>query len=88
MWGLSLLNNRLFQGAALLVAGAVGLYLYGEHKHSEGRAELASELAIAAAEKRGETSAKIEEIQDEIENASDDDFVDMLLGREWMQPTD
>lgn len=88
MWGLSLLNNRMLQGVVVIAAAALGLVLYGDHKHREGRAELAAEIAIAAAEKRGETSATIEDIKEDLDHATDDELVDRIIGGGWLLEDD
>lgn len=85
---IGLLTNRFLVGGVAIAALVAGVYFYGERKHREGRAELAAEIAIAAAEKREETSETIGEITDEIANTPDSELADRIIGGGWLLPED
>jgi len=67
---------------ALLAAATASVWLYGEGRYRDGKAEVLEKV-----EESREDAAKLKEvIDDEVENLTGDDLVDRALG--WVRGTD
>jgi len=81
---IGLLTNRLVISVVLMIGMAVGLHMYGKQQYRAGRADLASEIAVSAAEKRAADAETLEEIENEVQSTSDDGLVDLIVNGGWL----
>jgi hypothetical protein len=81
MFGLS----KLYLYAALVAAWALSVVGVGYWQRLDGRADLAREIAAAAAEKRLADIEEKERIEDALESTPDAGLVDLIINGGWLR---
>lgn len=79
---------KLYLYAALIVAWALSVVGVGYWQRIDGRADLAREIAAAAAEKRLADIEEKERIEDELESTPDAGLVDLIIDGGWLRSQD